>query len=196
MDEPHMSRFVPVILLAIVAGCHREHAPTDEEPSSSASAIRLPIAMALGTCDDLSICERECKGGSADRCRRLAASYALGQGTEKDEGEATLLYAQACGMNDPPSCMFAGQMHEFAHGVDKDDAKAATFYKRACDLAWAPGCYNFAIMYERGTGVPADREKARDLYQRACTGGAKSACDKAKEMAAPPIPAFLEGGLP
>jgi TPR repeat protein len=90
-------------------------------------------------------------------------------------------------MKDPSACVFAGQMHEFAHGVPKDDAKAARLYERACDLYWAPGCYNLAIMYERGTGVPADRAKAGDLYQSACTAGAAQACDKAREMHAPPV---------
>ena len=44
------------------------------------------------------------------------------------------------------------------------------------------GCYNLGIMYENGRGVPRDRAKAGDLYQAACTAGAKTACDKAKQM--------------
>jgi TPR repeat protein len=80
--------------------------------------------------------------------------------------------------------------------VPKDDAKAARFYERACDIGYPPGCYNLAIMYERGTGVAVNRAKAGDLYQMACTSGAKQACDKAKEMRAPPPIPFLEGGLP
>jgi TPR repeat protein len=92
--------------------------------------------------------------------------------------------------------MFAGQMNEYARGVVKDDGKAARLYERACDLQWAPGCYNLAIMYERGTGVPVDRAKAGDLYQVACTAGAQAGCEKAREMHAPPVLPFLEGGLP
>jgi TPR repeat protein len=152
--------------------------------------------MALGTCDDIEVCEKECDAGSADRCRRLAASYALGQSVEKDEVRAEALYASACGLKDPSACLFAGQMNEFAHGVAKDDAKAARYYERACDLGWAPGCYNLAIMYERGTGVLRDRAKAGDLYQMACTAGAQQSCEKAKEMHEPPPVPFLEGGLP
>ena len=99
-------------------------------------------------------------------------------------------------MKDPSACLFAGQMYEFARGVEKDDAKSARFYEKACDLRWAPGCYNLAIMYERGTGVARDRAKAADLYQFACTAGAKSSCEKARELHAPPPLPSIEGGLP
>jgi hypothetical protein len=30
----------------------------------------------------------------------------------------------------------------------------------------------------------------------ACTAGSKTACDKTREMRAPPVPFFLDGGLP
>lgn len=161
------------------AGCGRSDRP-EKRPAPTASAIVL--GAALGACPDVAACERECDGGSADRCRRLAVTYALGEGVEKDETTATALYERACEMKDPSACVFAGQMHEFAHGVVKDDAEAARFYQRACNMRWAPGCYNLAIMFERGTGEPIDREKAGDLYQSACSAGAREACDKAREM--------------
>jgi TPR repeat protein len=176
------------------AACRRTRSSSQEEPAPSSSVIS--IGVALGTCDDIAVCERECDAGSADRCRRLAASYAFGKGVEQNETQAASLYAHACDMNDPSACVFAGQMHEFARGVPKDDATAARFYGRACDLRYAPGCYNLAILYERGTGVPTNREKAGELYQVACTAGARQACDKAREMHAPQPPPFLEGGLP
>jgi TPR repeat protein len=171
-------------------GCGRS--PKKEQQAAPASSV-ISIGVAFGTCDDVAVCEKECDAGSADRCRRLAATYALGQGAEKDEARATTLYAQACDMHDAPACVFAGQMFEFAHGVPKDDKRAARFYERACDLQWAAGCYNLAIMVERGAGVPVDRAKAGELYQVACTAGAKQACDKAREMRAP---AFLDAAQP
>lgn len=174
-------------------GCGRAHR-SDESAAPSASVIVL--GAAIGSCPDIDACERECDAGSADRCRRLAATYALGKGVEKDETRATALYEHACDMKDPSACVFAGQMNEFARGVVKNDARAARFYERACDMQWAAGCYNLAIMYERGTGKPVDRERAGDLYQAACTAGAKEACDKAREMHSPPPIPFLEGGLP
>lgn len=185
-----------VLLLAGLPciACSRSGPSGGEHSAPSASVVTLGVA--LGTCPDVATCERECDAGSADRCRRLAASYAMGQGVSKDETKATGLYEHACAMKDPPACLFAGQMHEFEHGVPRDYAKAAEFYGRACDLGWAPGCYNLAIMYERGTGVPADRTKAADLYQVACTAGAQQSCDKARQLHTPPVPPFLEGGLP
>lgn len=177
-----------------LAACHRGSSTTGEAPAPSASVITL--GMALGTCPDLEACERECDAGSADRCRRLGATYLTGQGAPQDEARGTALYEQACAMRDPSACLFAGQSYEFSHGVKKDDAKAERFYERACDLGWAPGCYNEAIMFENGRGVPQDRAKAGDLYQVACTAGAKQACDKAKEMHAPPPVPFMDAGLP
>jgi TPR repeat protein len=179
---------------ALGAACkHSRSSAQQGEPAPSASVIS--IGVALGTCDDIAACERECDAGSADRCRRLGASYAFGKGVDQSEPQATLLYSHACDMKDPSACVFAGQNYEFARGVAKNDATAARFYERACDLGWAPGCYNLAIMYERGTGVPANRERASELYQVACTAGARQACEKAREMHATPTPPFLEGGL-
>jgi len=187
-------RLALIVLLALGPACSRGQSSGSEQPAPSASVITLGVE--LGTCPDVTACEKECDAGSADRCRRLAATYAFGQGVPQDETRATALYAHACDMKDPSACMFAGQMNEFAHGVEKDDAKAARFYERACELQWAAGCYNLAIMYERGTGVPRDRAKAGELYQVACTAGARPGCDKAREMHEPPPVPFLEGGLP
>jgi TPR repeat protein len=163
-----------------MGGCGRRDGTGGEAPSPSASVIS--IGVALGACSDLAQCEKECDAGSADPCRRLAASYALGKGATKDEERGAVLYARACDLGDAPACVFAGQMYEYARGVAKDDVRAAGFYERSCDLTWVAGCYNFAIMLENGRGVPLDRARAGDLYQKACTAGAKQACDKARQM--------------
>ncbi len=183
---------VPSVALGLA--CGRDRSSTHAAPAPSGSVITLGVA--LGGCDEVAVCARECDAGSADRCRRLAATYALGQGVDRDEGRAVALYQRACDLNDPSACMFAGQMSEYARGVDKDDARAARLYARACELRWAPGCYNLGVMYERGTGVPQDRAKAADLYQASCTAGAQSACEKARALHAPAAPPFLDGGLP
>ena len=167
-----------------VASCGRGKASRSEETAAPSSSI-ISIGASLGACSDVDLCAQECDAGSADRCRRLAASYALGQGAPKDETRATALYEHACEMRDPAACVFAGQMYEYERGVPKDEPKAARFYERACDFGWAPGCYNQAIMLERGRGVPEDRANAGRLYQMACTAGAKQACEKAKEMHEP-----------
>lgn len=182
-----------MLLVTAAAGCH---SPSSQREQAAPSASVVSIGNVIGTCPDVVACERECDAGSADRCRRLGATYAFGEGVDKDETRAAALYERACALKDAPACVFAGAMYEYAHGVAKDDARAARLYERACDLEWAAGCYNLAIMYENGRGVPKDRAKAGDLYQVACTAGAKQACDKAREMHAPPVPPFLDGGLP
>jgi TPR repeat protein len=183
-----------VLVGAACASCHRPSSST-EEPAPSASVVTLGIA--LGTCSDIAVCERECDAGSADRCRRLAGSYSFGQGgVDKDETHAAALYQHACEMNDPSACVFAGQMSEYARGVTKDYARAARFYEKACDVRWPPGCYNLAIMFERGNGVPHDDQKAADLYEAACDGGALTSCEKAKALKLLPLMRFLDGGPP
>jgi TPR repeat protein len=180
--------------LLAAGACNRHRASGEEQPAPSSSVITLGVE--LGACPDVPACERECDAGSADRCRRLAMSYAFGKGVDQDETKAAELLVKACGMGDPSACVFAGRAYEYEHGVPKDLTRAARFYEKACDLTWAPGCYNLAIMYERGTGVPMDRQRAADLYQAACSAGAAQACDKAKELHAPPAFPFLDGGLP
>jgi TPR repeat protein len=141
--------------------------------------------MQLRGCDaDAQACERECEAGAADRCRALAVSLAQGPLEQRDEAKATALYEHACDMGDAPSCVFAGQMHEYHHGVPEDDSAAVRFYTRACDKNWSAGCYNLAIMYERGRGVARDPVRAASLYDGACKAGAKMACDKAAALRA------------
>jgi hypothetical protein len=190
-NEAPMQRVLT--LMCILSACGRGRSSARGQPAPSASVITLGVA--LGMCPDVTVCENECDAGSADRCRRLAATYAFGQGVEKDESRATALYELACAMQDPSSCVFAGQMSEFARGVTKDDAKAARFYERACDLRWTTGCYNLAIMYERGTGVLRDRARAGELYQASCTAGVPQACDKGNVMHERPSQ-LVEGGPP
>ncbi len=192
------SRFAVGWVVAALASsaCDRGAPTKGDQPAPSASVISLGVE--IGTCSDVDICDRECREGSADRCRRLAATYAFGRGVAKDEARATTLYELACAMKDPSACVFAGQMYEYGHGVPADAAKATKLYTEACDVSWAGGCYNEAIMYENGRGVPADRAKAGDLYQMACTAGAKAACQKANDLHQPPAPhdlPFVDGSV-
>lgn len=180
-----------IALAAAVSACDRPRASPGEPPAPSASVVT--IGVTLGTCSDVPLCETECDAGSADRCRRLAATYATGQGVGKDEARATELYERACDMSDPSACVFAGQMYEYAHGVPKDDARAARLYERSCDVGWTAGCYNLAIMFENGRGVLEDRERAATLYEAACSAGAKQACERARTLRHSP---FVDGGPP
>jgi TPR repeat protein len=176
---------------AAMVACDRHGGGGEGSPAPSASVIQ--IGVALGTCKDVDVCARECDAGSADRCRRLGATYALGDGVDKDEARGAALYDQACTMGDPSACVFAGQMHEYAHGVPKDESRAASLYERACNAGWSPGCYNLGIMFDRGRGVPQDRDRAAALFDNACTAGSKIACEKAKEARTPPF--LVDGGL-
>ena len=181
--RPRGFAFILGLAVAGIPSCGRDRgAPVSRAEAPSSSVFTL--GASLGACDDRPTCERECDAGSADRCRRLAVSYALGRSGPKDEAHATTLYEQACSMGDAAACVFAGQMHEYAHGVPKNEAAAGGFYERGCDLGWAAGCYNLAILIERGHGVAQDVPKAAKLYGVVCRAGAKQACEMEKELLA------------
>jgi TPR repeat protein len=172
--------------LALVAGCHHDDsAPsgTKEQPWTAPSPIT--IAMQLRGCDlDAEACESECEAGVAVRCRALAMSLSQGRTGERDATKATALYERGCDLRDAPSCVFAGQMHEYQHGVPEDFPAAVRFYTRACDQNWSAGCYNLAIMLDRGRGVARDPLRAASLFEGACKAGAKMACDRAAALRA------------
>jgi len=177
-------------LLAVFGGCGRRTSggvdPLEPEPSTSV----ISIAAAMGECEDLVACARECDAGVSDRCRRMGVNYEFGKRVERDEVRATTLYAQACDMRNSEGCLSAGRMYEFHHGVAKDDVRAVAFYRRSCDLEDPTGCANLAVMLESGRGVERDATKALQLYEVACKRGAGLACERAKNLQA------RQGGSP
>jgi TPR repeat protein len=152
------------------------------QPEPSASVIS--VAVAMGECEDMVACARECDAGKSDRCRRMGVNYEFGKRVERDEVEATTLYAHACEMDNSEGCLSAGRMYEFHHGVAKDDARAVSFYRLACDKKNAAGCANLAVMLENGRGVEKDLKQALELYEGACKSGAGLACDRMKSLSA------------
>ncbi len=157
-----------------------------EDPSSAGgpgapapSSSVITIAAGIGFCENLETCEKECAGGSSDRCRRLGVNYEFGHGVDIDGAHATSLYEKACDMKNSEGCLAAGRMNEFHHGIPKDDAKAVSFYTRGCDLGDQAGCANLAIMLEAGRGTPKDPDRARRLFTEACSRGASMACARA-----------------
>jgi TPR repeat protein len=154
------------------------------ESSPAPSASVVTIAAGIGFCESLEVCEKECDGGSSDRCRRLGVNYEFGHGVDVDGEHATVLYAKACTMGNGDGCLAAGRMYEFHHGVPKDDAKAVGYYGRACDVGDEAGCANLAIMLESGHGVERDAVRAAKLFADACGQGSSLACAHAKALGA------------
>ncbi|HEY2515067.1 MAG TPA: tetratricopeptide repeat protein, partial [Polyangiaceae bacterium] len=126
------------------------------EPSPTASSIPpLTVANAIGTCDDIDMCARECDAGSGDLCGRLGANYEFGTNDAgKDQARGTAYYDRACALGSATGCVSSGRMHEYGHGVPKDFPVATAAYEKACGLGWQVGCANWAIMLENGRGVP------------------------------------------
>jgi hypothetical protein len=73
---------MPVLALALGCGKPSGSASGSLEPSPSASVIT--IAAAMGECEDLVACTRECDAGASDRCRRMAVNYEFGKGADRD----------------------------------------------------------------------------------------------------------------
>ena len=175
----HLQGGALVVALVFFAPSCDKHKPSGDQstaPPPAASAIS--IVNALGACDDVPLCEKECDAGASDRCRRLGVTYQFGNFVEKDEKKALAYYELACKLGNASACVSAGQIYEYHHGVEKDDARAAAFYKQSCELGYSPGCANFAIMLENGRGLPKDLAKATALYDKACKEGAGLACDR------------------
>ncbi len=181
-----LSRFLGLATLLVFPrlGCGSSSGAATDLSIPAPSASVITIAAAIGACDDLETCERECNGGSGDRCRRLGVTYEFGRGVPVDGAHATQLYERSCGMGNGDGCLAAGRMYEFHHGVAKDDSRAVSFYTRACDLADAAGCANLAIMLESGRGAPKDVAKAEQLFAHACKQGSSLACTHAKSLGA------------
>ena len=145
--------------------------PAEGVPSPAASAIT--IANALGTCDDVSACDRECTAGQADSCRRLGVTYEFGKSDAgRNETLGTQYFDRSCALGDAPGCVSSGQMHEYGHGVPKDFPQAAQAYAHACTLGWQVGCANWAIMLgETGAGWRRTSPRRRRLYDVGVQGG-------------------------
>jgi hypothetical protein len=178
--------FPGALLLAfasLACACSKTQ-PTADDPFKPQPQSTVTLVNAMGVCDDVPLCERECDGGAGDRCRRLGATYEFGKDGGKDDVRATSYYERACGLGNSEGCVSAGRMYEFAHGVAKDDTKAAGFYDKACTIGDQVGCANLGILVEAGRGVKQDLARAKELYGSACKAGAGLACDRLKRLAA------------
>jgi len=180
-----MRRTLGFALLAALCtgGCNggRPNRDTPGAGEAVPAASAVTIANAMGTCDDVAACARDCAGGNGESCRRLAVTYEFGKSDAgHDETLGTTYFDRACALGNASGCVSSGQMHEYGHGVPKDFEVAAAAYSNACTIGSQVGCANFAIMLENGRGVPKDIDRARALYDGACKAGAGLACDRLK----------------
>jgi TPR repeat protein len=183
MNRRTSAALLPLFALALFACKERSSgvAPSESPYASASAPPPVQVVTELGACDDVGVCERECDGGSGDRCRRLGVAYEFGKGVDKDVARSTAMYERACDLGNALGCEAAGRMYEF-HAQPHDLAKAAALYERSCDKGWQGGCANWAICLENGRGVAKDLTKARTLYAGACKAGAGLACERLKVL--------------
>ena len=176
---------LPLLLVATLAACKTSPDASSSAPEAvpSGSPPPMTIANAMGSCDDVAACQRECESGDGASCRKLAVTYEFGKSDAgKNETLGTSFFDRACTLGDAPGCVSSGQMHEYGHGVEKDFPRAAAAYEKACKIGWQVGCANWAIMLENGRGVEKDAARAKELYEGACKAGAGLACERMKVL--------------
>lgn len=134
-------------------------------PLASAAADESPASL-----------QKSCDGGIASACTTLGTFYENGQNVSKDAPKAAMLYARACGPNEPRACLYLGVMYSLGNGIAMDPAKAAGLYAIACDARSAQACHNLAQLYGEGQGVPKDNAKSIVMLQSACAMGFADSC--------------------
>ena len=107
----------------------------------------------------------------ADDAFKMGNRYILGQGVEKDYGQALSWFEKAAEDGSPYAQNELGYMYAAGKGVKRDYQTAIDWYTKASLQNLASAQYNLGIMYQLGLGTHPNKEKARALYQRAAQQG-------------------------
>jgi len=121
----------------------------------------------------------DCKAGDASGCYNAGWLYRQGDGVEKDDALAFVLFTQACNGGNEHGCTHLGVMYAEGKVVEQDDRQAYTLYKKGCLGGKALGCTNLGVMYENGRGIERDINQAHTYYTRGCKGGDQAGCRNA-----------------
>ncbi len=102
-----------------------------------------------------------------DACAQMARA-AL-QKSRPDIDKARSLYAQACQVHHPPSCLELARLVRDGRGGPRDLKRAAELFKIACDKGGLQAaCTEVGIAAYDGTGMKKNPEQAVELFQTAC----------------------------
>ncbi len=119
-----------------------------------------------------------CHAGVAAACADLGSMYESGQGVNKDEQEANVLYRQACDGGSGRGCTLLGDQNVRTGPLHTNAAQALGFYRQGCTGGYASGCTKVAWLYEGfvAGAPPADFDQAASFALKGCRGGDTAGC--------------------
>lgn len=138
--------------------------------------------------------QKECDGGDAQACTKLAAMMLYGDGGAKQPEEALALYTRWCDKSDAAACLGAAEA-TIAHPspTPSPDAKsryqaAAKLAARACELGGKTplfACYRAAQLHAAGFGVAREPALVKQFAAAACDKSGKNfACRLTPDLVA------------
>ncbi len=124
----------------------------------------------------MALWESGCERGVAVACAnggRLADDPRMGE--RSDPARARMLLTRGCATGDPFTCGLLG-----VRLLDDEPERGEELLEAACDAGIATSCQDLADALWKGKRLRKDRRRARKLYARACSGGAETACSRAR----------------
>ena len=139
-------------------------------------ALRLPSHMGAdtippgsnGSGGPLAKAEAElAANGNSSAMLSIGMMYAVGQFTERNDGEAVAWLRKAAAHREPLAEHYLGVAYLSGRGVPQLDTAAAYWFERASEDGLATSALNLGVMYASGRGVLKDASRARSLFLRA-----------------------------
>ena len=163
-----------------------------QPPADSAPQCAPGLVYADGKCaeavadkphacnpDDRSDCQKQCEGGDATSCDRLAVLIQRSTATE-DPATIDAALGKSCELGSATGCAHLGK--RMLEG-DGDVQRAMELVDRSCKQGEALGCLAQANAYWHATrGVKQDIGRALKLFERSCDGGYAPACTNASVL--------------
>jgi uncharacterized protein len=94
------------------------------------------------------------------RWRRLAKSYATGDGAERNLTEAVFWYRKVANAGDSDAMFTLGAFYALGRGVTSDAAEAARWYRKAADLGNPDAMCTLGAYFANGKGVKQSYSEA------------------------------------
>lgn len=122
----------------------------------------------------LSNYRRACHGKLGSACHDAAEIVYHGTLIDRDLDAAEQLYASGCDLQDAPSCVGLGVLHETRSSPDYKAARAA--YEQSVELDFPEAKRRLARLLWLGKGGGSARHRAKNLCREACQQGDAAAC--------------------
>lgn len=158
------------------AACSMDMSRLDENPTHT--VLPAACAMDMSRLDEKTTDVIPYKAAGKENAyvqNNLGVRYANGDGVEKDEKYACLLYRLAIAKGDADAEYQLGLMYHGGRGVEKDEMKACELYRAAAEKGNAEAQNSLGSMYANGRVVEKDEKRACELYQTAANGGSIAA---------------------